>query len=199
MRYFIYMMMTLFFVSGCATKTPAVTQYALVLQGDKYTQTSSCKGESLKVLKSFSDTTLMDTKMYYASGLEVNNYHQSQWVRSPNTMVSEMLLQNIRNAHLFQSVVGYNSRVQTKYVLESRLDEFMQYFSNDMKRSYVVVQLSLALVRKEGLDLVKAKTFRTKVDVTTLNASGGVQALEGAMQKVMHEVVIWLSGACNDK
>jgi ABC-type uncharacterized transport system auxiliary subunit len=200
MRYFLYIVGMLLFISGCATKVPAVTHYTLTPKViPQKTNGSDSIATSLKVFQTFSDTTLMDTKMYYSNGFETNRYHQSKWLLAPNTMVSDTLVRNITNANIFQNVVGSNSRVQTTYILESRLDEFMQYFTPDMKHSYVVVQLSLAVVKKEGLSLVASKTFRKKVDVETLDAKGGVKALNEAMQEVVQEAVRWLGSVSYDK
>ena len=200
MKYFFLMVATFMIMAGCTTSVPAVTQYKLQQNPSRIQQRDVTNRVTLKVLKTSSDTILMNTKMWYSShNLESNIYHHSQWVLSPTTMVSEALLEHIKTSHLFKDVIGYGSRADSDYVLESHLDEFIQYFSDDMKSSYVIVKLSVTLLQKQPKKLLGTQTFYAKVDVQTLDASGGVKALNEALERVLQKVIIWLGDYDYDK
>jgi cholesterol transport system auxiliary component len=185
---------------GCTTKVPAITQY--VLQPNILMQPMQKPSTKylLKVAKTFSNENLMGKKMWYIEdSLQSNIYHQSQWVSSPNTMLTQLLVEKIRQADIFSGVVSYRSHISPHYRLESNLEEFVQYFDNAKKQSYVVIKLSLELLTTQHLRPLAMKSFTVRVGVKSLNAKGGVEALNSALEKLLQEVISWLKGVSYDQ
>jgi len=184
--------------SGCSTTTPAVSAYRLApnMSHDGVSE-QNCKSKSLKVEQLFSSTALRTTKMHYAlSDYEEFSFHQSEWAESPSAAMSELLVQSITKSALFSSVSSYKSRSKTDYVLEGNLEEFQQYFSKDKSHSFVKVSLSFALLDKKSSKILKTTRFRVEKESSSLDAKGGVKALNLALESLLSDANRWLGEAC---
>lgn len=185
-------------MSGCATVKPPITEYRVVTESFKADKVSnSCRDKSLKVAQAFSSNSLMSLNMDYTeSDNRVFSYSQSQWQESPNDSITSQLLKNIREAGIFSSVETSKSRSKSSLILETNIEEFMQFFSKDMKTSYAYVAISLALIDSKTNSVIATKTFSSRVDAKTLDAQGGVEALNSALSKTVSQNIEWLNGVC---
>jgi cholesterol transport system auxiliary component len=192
------LIITAILLSGCATVKPPVTEYRVVLNTDiKKRASSLCRDKSLKIAQAFSQSSLNSLSMdYIEADNRVFSYTRSQWQESPNSMVTQELLKNIRSAELFSSVEISKSRSKSNWILETNIEEFVQFFSYDMKSSYVRVAITLTIVDSKTDSVVATKTFSSKVDTKTLNAEGGVEALGSAFSEVISQNIEWLDGVC---
>jgi cholesterol transport system auxiliary component len=193
----ILIILTILF-SGCTTIKPPVAEYRVVAKDLKVDKAATgCKEKSLKVAQAFSSNSLMSLNMDYT---EANNrvfsYSQSQWQESPNSLVSAELLKSIRDSELFSSVHSSKSRVKSNLVLETNIEEFMQFYSQDMKTSFVHVVVSLTLIDAKTNSVVADKTFSSRFDAKTVDAKGGVEALSSALSEVISQNIEWLGGVC---
>jgi len=196
MRIILIILMLL--MSGCATVKPPVTEYRVVTESFKMDKVSEgCRDKSLKVAQAFSSNSLMSLSMDYTeSDNKVFSYAQSQWQESPNNSITSELLKNIREAAIFSSVETSKSRSKSSLILETNIEEFMQFFSKDMKTSYAYVVISLSLIDSKTNSVIATKTFNSKVDAKTLDAQGGVEALNSALSKIISQNTEWLNGVC---
>lgn len=194
----LFIAILLFMFSGCSTTTPVVSTYRLApTMSDDAVNVQSCKSKSLKVAQLFSSTALKTTKMHYAlSDYEEFAFNQSEWVESPNAAMSALLVQSITKSNLFSSVSSYSSRSKTDYVLEGNIDEFQQYFDEENRKSFVKVKVSLALIDKKSAKILKTTRFKIKKESDSLDAKGGVKALNLALETVLKNTNGWLGEAC---
>jgi len=188
----------LFLVSGCSTIKPSVTEYRVITKSiNSNTAAKECRDKSLKVAQAFSSPSLMSLKMDYVEGeSRVFSYSQAQWQESPNNSVTSQILKNIRDANIFKSVQISKSRSKNSLILETSIGEFMQFYSEDMNESYVKIVLSLTLVNSKTATVVSTKTFSSKVKSKTLDAKGGVEALNTALSEIISQNIEWLVGVC---
>ncbi len=187
-----------FIFFGCATKVPIATKYKLDSEiNTKKIQDSKCSKESLKVLQSFSSSMLMSQKMYY---VEDNNkiypYSEAMWGDSPNKIVSKHLFEMLRESNLFYAVINSKSRIKTSWLLESKVEDFMQYYENDLSSSYVKVTVDLTLIDSKTSQIVATNVFRSKIKVDTLNAQGGVEAFNTALNEILNDSSLWIYKQC---
>lgn len=183
---------------GCTTVKPHISEYRINtdIQTNNFVQ-GKCSSKSLKIAQAFSSTALMSKNMNYALGdYKLESYTQSEWAESPNRAITVELLKMIQNAKLFESVQIAKSRSKTSLLLETNIKDFMQYYSVDEKSSYVNVVIDLALIDAESSRVVTSKSFSQKLDAESLNAGGGVKALNSALQIVLKEQSKWLSEVC---
>jgi cholesterol transport system auxiliary component len=186
-------------ISGCATLKPAITEYRVVAKTVQFNKLSSnsCKDKSLKIAQAFSPNSLMSLNMdYMESDNRVFSYSQSQWQESPNDAITLELLKNIRSADIFSSVEASKSRSKSSWIVETNIEEFLQFYTKDMKNSYVNVVITLTIVDTKTNSVVATKTFSSKADAKTLDAQGGVEALGAALSEVISQNIEWLERVC---
>lgn len=186
-------------LSGCATVKPTITDYRIFAKTVQNSNSfsNSCKDKSLKIAQAFSPSSLMSLNMdYMESENRVFSYSQSQWQESPNDAITLELLKNIRSAGIFSSVEGSKSRSKSSWILETNIEEFLQFYTKDMKSSYVNVVITLTIIDTQTNSVVATKTFSSKADAKTLDAQGGVEALGAALSEVISQNTEWLERVC---
>ena len=196
MRYIL--MAAAIFLSGCVTLKIPVTEYRLEMahEGIKSVP-KGCKDKSLKIVETFSPNSLMTLSMEYAeSDGRVFAYNESRWQESPKDAVSMEILKSIRASQIFASVDTAKSRSKSSYILETNLEEFLQFYSKDMKSSYADVVISFSLIDTKTNAVIANKTFSARVEAKSADAKGGVEALKSALVKVLKENGVWLEEVC---
>jgi len=190
--------MFMFLLSGCSVTKPAITEYRLSLKDfSPKSYSNSCKDKSIKVSAAFSSNSLATLDMNYLQDKhKIYSYTQSQWSNSPNQEISSQVLYALRDAKLFESVQNAKSRSRSDLILEINIQDFMQYYSEDLNMSYVNISICFTLVDANTNKTIATKCFSAKKDVKTLDAIGGVEALDMALEEVINEGLDFLGGAC---
>lgn len=195
-----YLSFIILFITGCSiVPHPAITEYRIDTKNIefKHKKGDGCISKSLKVAEAFSSSLLMSSDMSYVTD---NNkqftYTQSQWSQSPNHAITSEILNLLRDMKIFKTVQISKSRTRNDLILETSIDEFMQYFINNGKESYVEVRISLTLVDTKTSKAISTKTFSSKVDSISLDAEGGVVALNKALVNVLKQSSNWLMEIC---
>jgi len=185
-------------LSGCTTTLPHAIEYRIEpqIQTVGFTATQ-CQRKSLKVGQVFSANTLLSTKMHYTQdGYKEAMYTESAWAQNPNKAISAQLISSIRESKTFSSVSSFKSRAHAELYLETTVEKFMQHFSKDHKKSYVELVFSLNLIDTKSSKSLGTTLISKKLDVETMDANGGVIALNVALSDVLLEINIWLKGVC---
>lgn len=185
------------FLSGCVTIKAPMTEYRIEASAQTNVASKGCKEKSLKIMDAFSPNALMTLNMEYAeSDGKVFSYTESRWQESPKDVVTMELLKSIRASKIFLSVDTAKSRSKSNYILETNLEEFLQFFSKDMKSSYADVVMSFSLIDTKTNSVVAHKTLSARVEAKSADAKGGVEALQSALSKVLQENIAWLDEVC---
>ncbi|MFA6191640.1 MAG: ABC-type transport auxiliary lipoprotein family protein [Sulfurimonas sp.] len=197
MKLFIIAIAILLF-SGCSTMHPSKSEYRLNSNmPTKILSQAGCANKSLKVAEAFSSSTLMALDMNYVQGINKQfAYSQAQWSISPNHAITDKLLELIRDANLFKSVQVSKSRSKNDLILETNIEDFMQYYSEDFRESYSNVVITLTLIDATTNSVVSTKTFSSKVAAKSLDSEGGVIALDSALYDVLSQINEWFSKVC---
>lgn len=187
-----------FLFSACSNSIPTVTKYKLFSNLNVTKEdTSNCKSKNVKVSSAFTSSSLMSKDMSYVHGnSKVFKYSESAWLNNPNRSVSRELIKMLRDTGIFKSVQESKSRSIGDLIIETTLEDFMQYYSNDLKSSYVLVQINYAIIDSKTNKIVFSKTFKAKADAKTLDAKGGVDALNIALKSVLKDSSSWFVEAC---
>jgi len=188
------------FISACSVSVPPVTEYGLKID-TKQTKILKKKClKSLKVQQGFAPDDLTTTKMYYAQEkYKLYTYSQSAWVEAPNRSISDALVEKIRNYGVFSSVSSYRSRAASDLILEINIDDFKQYFNANETKSFAKLSITLNLLDRKKSQIIASKTIVKELKVKTLDAQGGVRALNTLLNQFLDESVVWLEKVCNDK
>lgn len=185
-------------LSACSFKESYKNAYTLQIKPQTaMSDASACSDKTLKVSQLFSSTSLMSTKMSYVEG----GYHeyafsQSEWAQSPNSIITQKIISSLRASGLFKSVEGHKSRSKSDYILESTLEDFRQYFSEDAKSSFVSVVMHFVLIDAKSSEVITSKSVSKKIELQTLEAKEGVTALSEATSEIFEQKNRWLSEEC---
>lgn len=188
----------IFLLAGCTVTQPHITEYTLAPLIDKQEYSAiACREKTLKVGQVFSSKALMSQNMKYTQEkYNESVFNQSAWARTPNRAISDSLVKSIRASELFLNVSSFKSRVKTDLLLETHVEELMQYFNVQEEKSYVALVFTFNLMERKSLKSVAHKTFSIKVDATSMDAKAGVIALNSALSEIFIKTNIWLNGVC---
>ena len=192
---------SVFVLSGCSSPTPAKHEYRL--QSDikifKSVKTS-CATQTLKVDRAFGAREYSSLKMYYVIGKYTQYaYANSRWAQSVNDAVTKEIVEYLREITLFKSVQNANSKTANDMRLEITIDDFMHYFDENEKNSYVNVIITCNLIDENTHKTVAIKTFHVNMKTDSDDARGGVIALNKALERIVKECGLWLKGVCIDR
>ena len=184
--------------TGCSVTHAPIAEYRIAPEV-KVAQHSakSCKDKSLKVGQVFSASSLMSKKMKYAQDdYKEFSFSESEWAISPNKAITKAIVKSVRSSNIFSNVTSFKSRSDSDMILETSVEDFMQYFTKENKKSYVNVVMSMTLIDAKSSKSVATKTFTKRVDVKSINAYGGVDALNSAFGTILQEQNLWLESSC---
>jgi len=151
--------------------------------------------KSIKVSQAFSSNSLMSLDMNYMQGNSKEySFTQSQWSQSPNKALTLQMVKLLRNMDLFKSVQVSKSRSKSDWILEIYVEDFMQYFDKNLTSSYVNIEMTLTLIDTKDNSIVASKTFYSKLKSRTLNAEGGAEALNMALENILLNSAKWFEG-----
>ena len=199
MKLYISIFIIAIFLGGCSTAEPPMIEYRVSVKPtiEKESSAQGCSKRSLKVAAAFSSSSLMSMDMNYALGDNKQyTYSQSQYATSPNYVITSEVLKLLREMKIFKTVQISKSRSRNDYILEISIDDFMQYFSEAEKSSYVNVVISFTLIDTKDSTSIATRTFSSKVNSSTLDAEGGVKALGIAFEEVLNSSSKWFTEVC---
>jgi len=194
--FFIILTVLLFF--GCSSIKPSVTEYRILSHNIvKDTNANACNDKSLKVALAFSSSSLMSKKMnYILNDNKSFSYSQAQWSDTPNRAISLEILKQIREMEIFKYVLSSKTRSKSDLVLETYIEDFVQYYNDDLSKSYVNVAISFSLIDLKTNDVIASNTFKSKQISTSADAVGGSEALNKALSIVLSQNIKWLGRIC---
>jgi len=197
MKFFLISIAIVLFV-GCSKIVPPKVEYRLNPSLEiKNLSSLGCKEKSLKVAQAFSSNTLMSRDMSYGLGDSKQYiYSKSQWSLTPNRAITAKFLAELKKSKLFKSVQISKSRSSNDYILEINIIDFMQYFDETSSSSYSQFVVSLTFIDTKTNRVFATETFKSKVNVASLDADGGVDGLSKAFDDVLSQSDIWLSKVC---
>ncbi len=194
----IFIPILIFILSGCSGAQPPVTEYRIDSKiSNSALDSKGCLDVSLKVAQAFSPSKLISQDMSYALGDHKQfTYSQSQWADSPNRAITSEIVKLLRETELFKSIQISKSRSKNDWILETNIEEFMQYFNEDSTSSYSSVSISMNIIDSRTNYVIATKSFRSRIETKTLDAFGGVKALNNALRDVLQQSAEWFEGVC---
>lgn len=195
---YILIIASLFLFSACSINKPAVAEFRIntnLILSDENAQ--MCLDKSIKVAQAFSSNSIMSIKMNYAQGPNKQFvYSQSQWADAPNRAITSEVERLLKESKFFKSVQTSKSRSNNDLILEISIEDFMQYFNAESTESYAIVALSMSLLDATTNSVVASNSFKSRVQVKQLDAEGGVEALNSALEELLAQTYHWFVGVC---
>lgn len=140
---------------------------------------------------SWLDNNAIHYRLLYHNPTQSYTYASSRWIAAP----AALLTQQIRNrivASTNEQVIKDNSTAKTDYALHIELEEFTQLFeTTDV--SHIVIGLRASLVERNTRKLLAQKDLSITEKTPTADAAGAVFALSSASNRLINELVDWLT------
>lgn len=193
-------LLILFFIAviigGCAINTvPAIDSYTINIscEMDRSSEPMVKLSKVLKISIPKSTTAIMSQDILYQEKEFIQNpYAHSRWSDSPNKMLASLFLFCVNKNSVFKSVLPSYSKGKADFLLESTLLEFYHHVNPDGS-SEGRVRAGFYLIESQSGEVVAINEFYSKVDAETLDAKGGVRALNEASKLVAISLTQWLS------
>jgi cholesterol transport system auxiliary component len=197
MRY-ILIVFSLLYLTACSTTYPAITEYRIDTDIKVPSDlTSSCKEKSLTVAQVFVKNSLMSKKMKYVVGkYQEFAYNESEWAENPNRAITDEIIASLQKAGVFATVESYKSFSRSDYTLESRVDTFTQFFSEDESSSFVKIDITFSLIDNKTAKIIASKHIVKEKKTKKADAKSGVVALNELLGESLREMSRWIAGSC---
>ena len=184
--------------TSCTSTHAHISEYRIAPEVNiKALQQGKCADKTIKVGQTFSSSLYRRLDMNYAQdGYKLDTYTESQWAISLNHAVNAQLVNMLNASNIFKSVQVSKSRSSSNYILETNIENFMQYFDSSAKKSTVKVKISMTLIDSRSTKVVASKIFMANVPSKELDADGGVKALNIALGNVLVDSSLWLEAVC---
>jgi len=190
----LYIFLSFVIFSACSTTYPPYTSYDLELQKSAIThKKETCLKETLRVEDVTTSQLLMSTKMYYVSGVESYSYTVSEWASRPSEFITETFVNALQKSNVFANVVSADSKAKSHYLLESRVETFMQYYDEAQTKSYAKISVSFFLIDTKTQEIVDHMHFEKEEPCESLDAKGGVKALKKLLQEAANALALWIA------
>ena len=187
-------------LGGCVTvSTPAIDVYTIdtTCEANNSTQRKTKSPKILKVLEPRSSTSIASQHILYQKNeFTQNPYAYSAWNDAPNKMLGSLFLSCISKNSIFTAVLPSRSKGKSDFLLESMLLDFYHNVNIDGS-SEGRVRIVFYLIEKKNGRVIATKEFFSKVDSNTLDAKGGVKALNDSSKSIALTLTQWISSLNN--
>ena len=197
MKITFFLLLVLSFTSCSRTQAPIVEYKLNVSVPTSFSTSTECRQQTLKVANAFTPNMLMLNEMNYVSGLyKMNSFTESSWSEAPSKAITMQIVKVLENSQLYANVAEAESHVKSDLILENSIEDFMQYFSKDETESHVKVVLRATLIDAKTKKSLGHQRFEVLKQSNSINAYGGVVALNKALEEVLENEVKWLGEMC---
>ena len=117
--------------AGCTITQPHRFEYRIApnVKINKV-EALSCKNKSLTIRRTFTSSSLLSQNMKYVKDTYKEfSFTQSKWSRTPSGAISAALVNSVNKQKIFASVSSYKSRTRSDLILETNVEEFIQYLA----------------------------------------------------------------------
>jgi cholesterol transport system auxiliary component len=128
--------------------------------------------------------------VYVKIPYELNAYANSQWVDSPARMVASLIVHQLDNSGLWGSVVHMPTSVRADYRLDIGHVLLAQEFLQQPSRLRLALRAQLSTIRDPRV--IGTRNFEIREDAPSEDAYGGVLAAQGAVRRLLDDLVEWL-------
>jgi len=192
MRRYTLSIVSVFLLFGCTATTPGVNEYTLLSSKTVQPTTVSLSSKSLSVSLSKSIPSLSSKNLIYLrENGETGTYLYSRWSDTPTALLQRSLITSLYENALFASLSPSNSIAQADWVLESDLDAFYHRFAHTKSEGYIDITYRLIDTRTKRL--LGSKRFSISSPAPTMDAAGGVDALQKATRELNAQSTQWLT------
>lgn len=162
-------------LAGCAIKLPPIAHYTLSAADSTPLNLEGRTDLSLLVNQTTSAPGYDTNRVIYMTRpLQLQSYPLQQWVSPPAQMLSQIMVEAIRQTDYFHAITTSSFSASSDFRLESRLIKLQQVYLANCSQ----IQLSLwaTLIDNSNHKVIATKTFQVVVPANADSYSGVVAA-----------------------
>ena len=180
-------------LAGCTISTPPITNYTLMPKHSITIHSSVQTYHTLKLSGTKAPYSLSSKSLLYLKdSQEVGAYLYSQWNDTPSAMIDRYISTSLDESQLFSSLIPKTSTLQSDLLLESSLSSFYHRI-HENKTSDGYLDITYFLVDQKTKKMVAHKRFVITVPSQSLDAHGGITALNEATHELSNQCIEWLN------
>jgi ABC-type uncharacterized transport system auxiliary subunit len=191
-------------IAGCsfgAKPSYKVNQYTLEYPSPfskEFTPTNEfVKVEEFSVVQTFNTSA-----MVYKEGPNLRNVDPyNRWRTKPGEMAAEYLVRDLRNCGLFRGVISYDESMETRYLLEGNVDEFLEIDEKDGRRAVLGLNVTfLDLKKRETAEkLIFQRDYKAVEPYIERTPAALAQGMSRAMEKISKQIILDLQDAVKSR
>jgi ABC-type uncharacterized transport system auxiliary subunit len=150
------------------------------------------KVERFSVASTFNTTAML----YRDSPNSLNSDPYNRWKVNPGEMVSDYLVRDLRRTNFFRAVCSYHDLVETRYVLQGQVEDFLEMDERGGARAVLGMNVTLFdLAKGAPQKVLFQRNYRFEDPLHEKTAAGFAQAMSRAMEKMSRQLMLDLREA----
>lgn len=133
---------------------------------------------------------LNSQRIAFGEGNTRGYYQFSSWVEAPPQRLQYILIDKLRQASLFSTVISESTPLSPELVLNSELQEF--YHDKGDPPGNVKVIMNVELIDFRQKKLLAQQLFTVEKEVKDYSATGAVNAFSQAVEALSQELLNWV-------
>ena len=188
----ILLVLTLFIMSGCSTKTKNITYFSI--NPTLKIKPSQNKNYRLKIIKILYPKSIKDKAssniIYKDNQTEINYYVYNRWSTTVSKQLLKSFIKTLQATKSFKATLPYTSYAKVDFLLESDIYDFYHLLEGD--KSYSVISIQFNLIDNHSNKLIKSRKFDYKVLSQSKDAKGYVRATNEAIELMLGDLIDWI-------
>ena len=176
---------------GCGGKIPPTHYYVLELPPPPRPTSEALPGAAVVMRLRASRMLIQDRIVYRPSQGEVGYYEYHRWAEDPRDSLTKSLIQHLRSRGAFSSVVPFDGRSKTDYIIRGTLERLEEVDSGGVA---VFVKISAQLMSTESRETIWQGEGEGRGQV----AAGEVRSVVAEMSRASHQAVKGLADQINE-
>jgi cholesterol transport system auxiliary component len=176
-------------MTGCATKPASPSLYDFGLLGVAPVNPGMRPISIAEINTSaWLDSSMMFYRLAYANDRQPRSYANSRWTMSPAQLFGQRLKSRI--AQVGGVVLSASDGALNLPILRLEADDLIQVFDSPTQS---FSQVTIRATVFNGRVLLAQKRFTRQVSAPSADAAGGAQALAGASDAIIMDMMMWLA------
>jgi ABC-type uncharacterized transport system auxiliary subunit len=178
--------------SGCGKPPMLVHQYILEypapVLGGRAKSPEAIKISLFSVAQAYNTSNMV----YQPQPFKSETYNYSRWRTNPGYLVTDYLLRDFRDSHLFTAVFGPDGTGKHRFFLEGGVDEFQELDEPGGWKAALSLTVTLIDLSQEKLPqrIVFQKNYRAVTPMPEKTPEGLAQAMSQGMEQLSRRIII---------
>ena len=177
---------------GCGCGKPPMLVHQYLLEYPAPVVKATPLRESLRVEKFAVAQAFNTTAMVYRTGpYQAETYNYSRWRVNPGYQVTDFLIRDLRESHLFQAVLPADSATKARFALEGGVERIEEVDQGEVWLAALVLNITLLDTEEKDITkrLLSQKNYRAEEPLTEKTPDGLAQAMSRAMERLSAQII----------